>query len=154
MKIAIGSDHGGLKLKELIIHDLMKNGYEVKDFGTYTNESCDYPDYAASVANAVASKQYSRGIVICGTGIGVSICANKFKGIRCSLCHDVFSAKATREHNDANVLALGQRVIGNGLALEILHTWLKTEYTGGRHERRLKKIQKIEEGEINVRSNC
>lgn len=147
MKIAIGCDHGGLQLKNIIIQDLKENGYEVHDFGTYTTESCDYPDYAALVAKAVASGQYSRGIVICGTGIGVSICANKFKGIRCALCHDVFSARATREHNDANMLALGQRVIGSGLALEILHTWLKAEYAGGRHAQRLAKIQKIEEGE-------
>ena len=128
-------DHGGLRLKNVLKEDLEKNGYEVVDFGTYTEESCDYPDYASKAAKAVAE---------CGTGIGVSITANKVNGIRCSLCHDVFSAKATRQHNDSNMLAMGQRVIGEGLALEILHAWLESEYEGGRHDARIQKMMALE----------
>ena len=134
MKIAMACDHGGLRLKNVLKDDLEKNGYEVVDFGTYTEESCDYPDYASKAAKAVAD----------GTGIGVSITANKVNGIRCSLCHDVFSAKATRQHNDSNMLAMGQRVIGEGLALEILHAWLESEYEGGRHDARIQKMMALE----------
>ena len=134
MKIAMACDHGGLRLKNVLKDDLEKNGYEVVDFGTYTEESCDYPDYASKAAKAVAG----------GTGIGVSITANKVNGIRCSLCHDVFSAKATRQHNDSNMLAMGQRVIGEGLALEILHAWLESEYEGGRHDARIQKMMALE----------
>lgn len=144
MKIAIACDHGGLRLKNVLKADLEEHGYEVKDFGTYSDDSCDYPDYAGPAAKAVASGECDKGVVVCGTGIGVSITANKVDGIRCALCHDVFSAKATRAHNDTNMLAMGQRVIGEGLALEILHAWLETEYEGGRHDQRIKKMMAYE----------
>jgi ribose 5-phosphate isomerase B len=119
-------------------------GVEVVDFGTYSEESCDYPDYASKAAKAVANGECDRGVVVCGTGIGVSITANKVKGIRCALCHDVFSAKATRAHNDANMIAMGQRVIGEGLAVEILNAWLHTEFEGGRHIKRIEKMMALE----------
>ncbi len=144
MKIAMACDHGGLRLKNVLKADLEKNGYEVEDFGTYSEDSCDYPDYASLAAKAVASGKCERGVVVCGTGIGVSITANKVNGIRCALCHDVFSAKATRNHNDSNMLAMGQRVIGEGLALEILHTWMSNEYEGGRHDARIEKMMALE----------
>ena len=144
MKIAMACDHGGLRLKNVLKADLEKNGYEVEDFGTYSEDSCDYPDYASLAAKAVASGKCERGVVVCGTGIGVSITANKVDGIRCALCHDVFSAKATRNHNDSNMLAMGQRVIGEGLALEILHTWMTNEYEGGRHDARIEKMMALE----------
>lgn len=144
MKIAMACDHGGLRLKNVLKADLEKNGYEVEDFGTYSEDSCDYPDYASLAAKAVASGKCERGVVVCGTGIGVSITANKVDGIRCALCHDVFSAKATRNHNDSNMLAMGQRVIGEGLALEILHTWMSNEYEGGRHDARIEKMMALE----------
>lgn len=137
-------DHGGLRLKKVIIEYLKENGYEIEDFGTDTEESCDYPDFAGKAAKAVANKQCDKGIVVCGTGIGVSITANKVKGIRCALVHDVFSAKATRQHNDTNMLAMGQRVIGEGLALEIVKTWLTTDYEGGRHQQRIEKMMAYE----------
>lgn len=140
--IGIGCDHGGLELKNNVIKYLEEQGIEYKDYGTYTSESVDYPVYAKLVANAVASGECEKGILICGTGIGVSIVANKVKGIRCALCHDVFSAKATREHNDSNVLAMGGRVVGAGLALEIVKTWLGTDFSGDeRHIRRIKMIE-------------
>lgn len=144
MKIAMACDHGGLRLKNVLKADLEKNGYEVEDFGTYSEDSCDYPDYASLAAKAVASGKCERGVVVCGTGIGVSITANKVDGIRCALCHDVFSAKATRNHNDSNMLAMGQRVIGEGLALEILHTWMSSDYEGGRHDARIEKMMALE----------
>ena len=144
MKIAMACDHGGLRLKNVLKADLEKNGYEVEDFGTYSEDSCDYPDYASLAAKAVASGKCERGVVVCGTGIGVSITANKVDGIRCALCHDVFSAKATRNHNDSKMLAMGQRVIGEGLALEILHTWMSNEYEGGRHDARIEKMMALE----------
>ena len=144
MKIAMACDHGGLRLKNVLKADLEKNGYEVEDFGTYSEDSCDYPDYASLAAKAVASGKCERGVVVCGTGIGVSITANKVDGISCALCHDVFSAKATRNHNDSNMLAMGQRVIGEGLALEILHTWMSNEYEGGRHDARIEKMMALE----------
>lgn len=144
MKIAMACDHGGLRLKNVLKADLEKNGYEVEDFGTYTEDSCDYPDYASLAAKAVASGKCDRGVVVCGTGIGVSITANKVDGIRCALCHDVFSAKATRNHNDSNMLAMGQRVIGEGLALEILHAWMSSVYEGGRHDARIAKMMALE----------
>ena len=144
MKIAMACDHGGLRLKNVLKADLEKNGYEVEDFGTYSEDSCDYPDYASLAAKAVASGKCERGVVVCGTGIGVSITANKVDGIRCALCHDVFSAKATRNHNDSNMLAMGQRVIGEGLALEILHTWMSNEYECGRHDARIEKMMALE----------
>jgi ribose-5-phosphate isomerase (EC 5.3.1.6) len=145
MKIAIASDHGGLQLKKVIINYLKQSGYQITDFGTENEESVDYPDFAGKAAKAVAKGQCDKGIVICGTGIGVSITANKIKGIRCALVHDCFSAKATAQHNDTNMLAMGQRVIGEGLAIDIVHTWLTTAYEGGRHDLRIKKMMAYEE---------
>lgn len=144
MKIAISSDHGGNNLRKEICSLLDELGISYEDFGPQTNESVDYPDYARPVAERVASGEFDRGILICGTGIGISIAANKFKGIRCALVHDVFSAKATRCHNDSNVLAMGERVIGPGLAREIVSTWLSTDFEGGRHARRVEKLMELE----------
>lgn len=144
MRIAIGSDHGGLRLKKDVIKHLEKNGIEVKDFGTYTEESCDYPDYAKAVGKAVVAKEYDFGILICGTGIGISIAANKVPGVRAALCCDTFSAHATREHNNANILAMGERVVGPGLALDIVDAFLGAEFEGGRHQNRVNKITDIE----------
>jgi len=145
MKIAVGSDHGGFRLKQQIISFLKENNYEFKDFGTYDAESVDYPDYALQVAEAVASGEFDRGILVCGTGIGIGIAANKVPGIRAALCNDTFSARASREHNDANILTIGERVVGPGLALDIVRVWLESEFTGGRHAKRLEKIRAIEE---------
>jgi ribose 5-phosphate isomerase B len=145
MNIAVASDHGGLQLKNIIVKYLKENGYQVTDFGTQNEESVDYPDFAGKAAKAVAKGQCDKGIVICGTGIGVSITANKVKGIRCALVHDCFSAKATAQHNDTNMLAMGQRVIGEGLALDIVDTWLTTTYEGGRHDLRIQKMMAYEE---------
>ena len=146
MKIAIGCDHGGINLKPVLIKYLEEKGFQYKDFGTFNKESCDYNDYAEKVANAVASGEFERGILICGTGIGMSIVANKVKGIRCAHCHDVFSAKATRLHNDANVIAMGERVIGAGLMVEIVDAFLHTEFSGDeRHVRRVEKIRALED---------
>lgn len=140
--IGLGCDHGGLELKNLVKAFLEEHGIECKDFGTYTSESCDYPIYAKKVANAVVSGECDKGILICGTGIGISIAANKVKGIRAALCHDVFSAKATREHNDANILAMGARVIGPGPALEIVKAFLETDFSNDlRHIRRINMIE-------------
>lgn len=144
MKIALGSDHGGLGLKQEIISHLEKKGYEIKDYGTYSTESCDYPDFALKTAEAVASKECDLGVIVCGTGIGISIAANKVPGIRAALCNDTFSAHATREHNNANILALGERVVGRGLALDIVDTFLNAEFEGGRHQKRVDKITDIE----------
>jgi ribose 5-phosphate isomerase B len=144
MKIAIGSDHGGVQLKETIKEFLSEEGYEFKDFGTNSTGSCDYPDYALPVAEAVVGKEFDFGILICGTGIGIGMAANKVPGVRAALCCDTFSAHATREHNDANILTLGQRVIGEGLALDIVKTFLTTEFQGGRHQNRIDKIAEIE----------
>ncbi|WP_018248207.1 ribose 5-phosphate isomerase B [Orenia marismortui] len=145
MKVALGSDHGGYNLKTKIKELLEQKGIKYHDFGPDSTDSVDYPDFAKEVANGVASGDYDRGILICGTGIGMSIAANKVKGVRASLCHDVFSAKATRLHNNSNVLAMGERVIGTELALEIARTWLDTEFEGGRHQRRIDKISQLEE---------
>lgn len=145
MTIAIGSDHGGFHLKETIKARLAELNVEFHDFGTYTTESVDYPDIAKEVGEAVAAGDYEQGILICGTGIGISIAANKVKGVRAALCGDVYSAQMSREHNNANILAMGERVIGPGLALMILDTWLKTPFAGGRHERRVGKISDIEQ---------
>jgi ribose 5-phosphate isomerase B len=145
MKVAIGCDHGGLHLKEDIKSLLADGGYEVTDFGTNSTDSVDYPDIAVPVANAVANGEFDRGILICGTGIGIGIAANKVKGIRAALCHDTFSAHASREHNNANILTMGERIIGPGLARDIVKIWLTTEFEGGRHERRVAKIADIEE---------
>ena len=141
--IAIGSDHGGFELKQAIMKHLEERGLEYKDFGTYTSASCDYPVFAKAVAKAVAAGECEKGILICGTGIGVSITANKVPGIRAALCGDVFSAKATREHNDANILAMGARVTGEGLALMITDTFLDTPFSGD--ERHMRRISMIEE---------
>lgn len=145
MKIAIGCDHGALALKNKVVSHLKDRGFEVKDFGTYTPDSCDYPDFAAAAARAVASGEWDRGIVLCTTGIGVSIAANKIKGIRCALLGDLMSARMTREHNDTNMMALGAAVTGEALALEIVDTWLDTEFSHGpRHQRRIDKIMALE----------
>jgi len=144
MKIAIAADHGGFTLKETIKKKLESMGLEFHDFGTYSEESVDYPDYGIQVAEAVARDEFQRGILICGTGLGMSIVANKVPGVRCALLHDTFSAKATREHNDTNVMAMGARVIGPGLAEEIVELWLTTNYSGGRHQARLDKIADVE----------
>lgn len=144
MKVAIASDHGGVNLRKEIMDLMDELGIEYEDFGCEGTGSVDYPDYALPVAERVASGEFDRGILICGTGIGMSIAANKVKGIRCALVHDVFSAKATRQHNDTNVLAMGERVIGPGLAREIAQAWLTTEFEGGRHQRRVIKITDIE----------
>lgn len=143
MKVAIASDHGGINLRAEIKNLMDEMGIQYEDFGCEGPGSVDYPDYAKPVAEKVASGEFDRGILICGTGIGMSIAANKIKGIRCALVHDVFSAKATRQHNNSNVLAMGERVIGAGLAREIAEAWLKTEFEGGRHERRVFKIEDI-----------
>ena len=144
--IAIGSDHGGFELKKEILSKLSQEGIDVKDFGTYKeNESVDYPDFAEKVAKAVVAGEAESGIIICGTGIGISVAANKVKGIRCALCTDTYMARMAREHNDANMLAMGARVIGSGLAMEIVEMFIKSEFTGGRHAGRVNKIYKIEE---------
>ena len=145
--IAIGSDHGGFELKKEIMKHLEAKGLEYKDFGTYSSDSCDYPVYGEAVARAVAGGECERGILICGTGIGISISANKVKGIRAALCADCYSAEFTRLHNDANILALGARTTGSGLALKIVDTFLATEFEGGRHARRVALISEIEEKE-------
>lgn len=146
MKIAIGCDHGALDLKNTVVAHLEKKGYEVQDFGTYTLDSCDYPDYAAQAARAVAEGACDKGIVLCTTGIGVSIAANKIKGIRCALLSDVMSARMTREHNDTNVMALGAGVVGQMLALEIVDTWLGTDFSHNeRHQRRINKVMALEQ---------
>lgn len=144
MKLALGCDHGGYLLKEEIKKLLDEEGVAYQDFGCYNTESIDYPDVAQAVGEAVAAGIFAKGIICCGTGIGVSIAANKIPGIRAALCHDTFSAKATREHNDSNVLTMGERVIGFGLAREIVKTWLGNEFAGGRHQRRVDKIAGIE----------
>ena len=137
--IIIGSDHGGFKLKSEIVKHLQELGYEVSDLGCYNTESCDYPVIAKAVAEKVLEEN-SRGILVCGTGIGVSIAANRFNGIRASHCTDTFTARMTRMHNDSNILCLGERITGVGLALDIVDIWLKTEFEGGRHKKRIDMI--------------
>ncbi|WP_445488879.1 ribose 5-phosphate isomerase B [Niallia sp. 03133] len=151
MKVAIASDHGGIVMREEVIKLLEQLGIEYKDFGCDCNckASVDYPDYALPVAEKVANGEFDRGILICGTGIGMSIAANKVKGIRCALVHDVYSAKLTREHNDSNIIAMGERVIGPGLACEIVQVWLQSKFSGQRHGNRLKKIAEYEESHLN-----
>ncbi|WP_089609284.1 ribose 5-phosphate isomerase B [Dehalobacterium formicoaceticum] len=144
MKIALGSDHGGVRLKNCVKEYLQQENIEFKDFGTFSEDSIDYPDIAREAAEAVADRLFDRGILICGTGIGIGIAANKVPGIRAALCHDTFSARASREHNNANILTMGERVIGRGLALEIVKAWLAAEFTGGRHNCRIEKISEIE----------
>jgi ribose 5-phosphate isomerase B len=142
--IAIASDHGGFDLKNYVVKYLSDNGVEFEDLGTFNTDSVDYPDYAVKVAEGVAQGKYEKGIVICGTGIGISIAANKIHGIRAALCTDSYMARMSREHNDANILALGGRVIGPELALDIVQTWLNTDFLGGKHKRRIDKIADIE----------
>ena len=145
MKIALGCDHGALALKNALIPHLEQKGYEVKDFGTYTLDSCDYPDFAGAAAKAVAAGECEKGIVLCTTGIGVSITANKVNGIRCALLSDVMSARLTREHNDTNMMAIGAAVVGQMLAFEIIDTWLGTEFSHNeRHQRRIDKVMALE----------
>jgi ribose 5-phosphate isomerase B len=144
MKIAIGSDHAGFRLKEIIKNFLKTKGIEVEDFGTHTEESVDYPDYAFKVAEAVSTGEFDFGILVCGTGIGMSISANKVKGIRAALCNDLYTAHASREHNNANVLCMGGRVVGDEVAKEIVNTFLNAKFEGGRHERRINKIEDYE----------
>ena len=143
--IALACDHGGYVLMQAVKKHLDELGLAWRDFGTYTDESCDYPDYAAPAARAVASGECDRGILICGTGIGMSIAANKIPGIRAATCSDCFSAEATRQHNDANMLAMGARVLGEGLALKIVDIFLTTPFMGGRHQRRIDKIAALEQ---------
>ena len=144
MKITVGCDHGALALKETVKKLLLELGHEVEDVGTFTEASVDYPDIAEKVCAAVTEGRAERGIVLCGTGIGVSIAANKVRGIRCALCGDVYSARMARAHNDANMLALGGRVLGPGLACEIVRTWMTQEFEGGRHARRVDKMMALE----------
>ncbi|WP_169084477.1 ribose 5-phosphate isomerase B [Paenibacillus sp. PL91] len=149
MKIAIGADHAGYRLKDEVVPFLQSLGHEIEDVGCSCDQSVDYPDYALPVCDLVTSGKAERGILICGTGIGMSIAANKVRGIRCALVNDMFSAKATREHNDTNVLALGERVIGPGVALEIIRIWLETPFSNGeRHVGRVNKVMQIEEQHI------
>ena len=145
MKISIGCDHGALVLKNKVVAHLQAQGHEVADFGTHTPASCDYPEFAAAAARAVANGECEKGIVLCTTGIGVSISANKIDGIRCALLSDVWSAKMTRLHNDTNMMALGAGVVGENLALEIVDTWIGTEFSGDeRHQRRIDKVMALE----------
>ncbi|MDY0409498.1 ribose 5-phosphate isomerase B [Virgibacillus soli] len=145
MKVIISGDHAGMVLRNEIKSLLEEKGIAYEDIGCSCETSVDYPDYGLPAAERVAAGEFDRGILICGTGIGMSISANKVKGIRCALVHDVFSAKATRQHNNSNILAMGERVIGPGLAREIAKVWLETEFEGGRHERRIHKITEYEE---------
>ncbi|HHU06360.1 MAG TPA: ribose 5-phosphate isomerase B [Clostridiales bacterium] len=142
--IALGSDHAGYDLKQEVIAYLKEKGVEYKDFGTHSKYSCDYPDFGEAAARAVASGECDRGILICGTGIGISMAANKVRGIRCANCSDCYSAEMSRRHNDANMLAIGARVVGGGLALKMVEVFLNTGFEGGRHDRRVKKIMDIE----------
>ena len=146
MKVAIASDHAGFEYKSALVKELQTNGYQVSDLGAYNTDPSDYPDYAAAVAQAILNKQAERGILICGSAVGVSIAANKFKGIRAGVCHDGYSAHQGVEHDDVNILCMGERVIGINLAVEIAFIFLKAEYSGlPRHQKRLEKIFAIEE---------
>ncbi|PZE19411.1 ribose 5-phosphate isomerase B [Paenibacillus xerothermodurans] len=146
MKIAIGADHAGVRLKDELISFIESLGHQVSDLGCNCSDSVDYPDYAIAVCEQVVAEDVDKGILICGTGIGMTIAANKIPGIRCALVHDLFSAKATREHNDTNVLALGERVIGPGVAQEIIRIWLETDFSQGeRHQNRINKVKALEE---------
>lgn len=145
MRVAFGSDHAGFELKEELKAFLSRRKIDYKDFGAYNHESCDYPDYVEKVCEAILSKEFDRGVLICGTGIGMSIAANKIKGIYAALCDNTYSAEMARKHNNSNVLVLPGRLIGKTLGTEILKIWLSTEYEDGRHEKRLEKIRRIEE---------
>ena len=142
--IALASDHVGLTLKKAITELLDEKGLEYKDFGTYTGERCDYPVYGSRAARAVTSGECDRGIIVCGTGVGISIAANKIHGIRCVVCSEPYSAQLSRKHNDSNMLALGARVVGTDLARMIVSIWLETEFEGGRHQRRIDQLTKLE----------
>ncbi|MDP4153048.1 MAG: ribose 5-phosphate isomerase B [Bacillota bacterium] len=142
--IAIGCDHAGFELKRAVIKHLEEKGLKVKDLGTYSTDSCDYPDIALAVGTAVTDGTCEKGILVCGTGIGMSIAANKIKGVRAACCSDTYSAKLTRMHNNANVLCFGARVVGEGLALEIVDAYIGTEFEGGKHQRRIDKISALE----------
>lgn len=144
MKIALGSDHGGFNLKNTIIEHLRNKGIELEDLGCYNTESCDYPVYGKKVAEYVKSGKCDFGIIVCGTGIGISIAANKIPGIRAAHCTDSFTAKATRQHNNSNILALGERITGVAIALDIVDVFLNTEFEGGRHNKRVNMIEEIE----------
>ena len=144
MKIAIGCDHGGVELKDYVREYMKGKGYEVVDFGTHTKDSCDYPEYGEKVALSVKNKETDLGILICGTGLGMSYVANKVPGIRCAACSDTFSAEMARAHNDANVLAFGARVVGLGLAIKLVDAFLETKFEGGRHQRRVDLISDVE----------
>jgi len=145
VKLAIGCDHGGFELKEEVVKFLKANpSVEIQDFGAANRDSVDYPDFGRKVSEAVAKGAADRGILICGTGIGMSIVANRYPGVRAALCHDHFTAQMSREHNDANVLVMGERVLGKGVALDIVKTWLETPFAAGRHQLRLNKIRDIE----------
>ncbi len=144
MKIAIGSDHGGYSLKEVIKEYLTEKGYQVKDFGCFSQESVDYPDYAKMVAEAVSRGECEAGVLMCGTGIGISIAANKVKGIRAALCHDGLTARLAKQHNNANIICIGGRTTGVETAKDIIDNWLNSEFEGGRHLRRINKIKDME----------
>lgn len=149
MKIAIGCDHGGITLKDSIVNYLEERGVQIEDFGTFGTDSVDYPDFAYKVARSVADGKADKGILMCGTGIGISIAANKVNGIRCALCHNTDTAKLTAMHNDSNVLAMGGRVIDADTAVNIVKAWLDTPFEGGRHINRINKISEIEKKEKN-----
>jgi ribose 5-phosphate isomerase B len=144
LRVAIGCDHAAVTLKDALVRELGDAGLQVQDEGTFTGDSVDYPDFAARVARLVADGTVDRGIVLCGSGIGVSIAANKIRGVRASLCHDVTTARLARQHNDANVLCLGARTTGAAVAADVVHTWLSTAFEGGRHARRITKIGELE----------
>lgn len=147
MKIAIGSDHAGFELKEEIKNHLISGGYDCDDYGTFSSERTHYPLYAEKVAHAVASGKAEKGILVCGTGVGISIAANKVHGIRCVVCSEPYSAKLSRNHNDTNIIAMGSRVVGSELAKMIVDIWLKSEFENDRHFERVKMIKKLEEGQ-------
>lgn len=147
MKFAVGSDHGGLELKQAVCEMLMQRGLEVTDYGTFSDDSVDYPDFGAKVAHAVSTGEVDRGILVCGTGIGMSIIANKFPGIRAALVHDEFTAQMSKEHNNANILVMGGRILSVEQGVKLAEIWLDTEFEGGRHQNRLLKIAAAEEAE-------
>ena len=148
-KIAVASDHGGFELKETVIAHLLNDGWEIDDLGPSNESSVDYPDYGIKLAEIITNKKVERGIIICGTGVGMSIVVNRFPAIRGTLCSDIYTAKMCRKHNDSNILIMGGRIIGRGLASEIVDTWLNTAFEGGRHQRRLDKINEID---VNLKS--
>jgi ribose 5-phosphate isomerase B len=149
VKLAIASDHAGFRLKQQLLDTLKELNVEFDDLGTFDEQSVDYPDYGKKVAEGVAAGKYDQGVLICGTGLGMAITANKVRGVRAVTAHDTFSAQMARMHNDANVLTMGERVVGPGLAAEVLKTWLATEFEGGRHQRRVDKMKALEEAWVN-----